>query len=103
LSAIGVLLATVVVTVIVTSQFLVSKRLARVEHPDLPGIDVTGLDAERLQLLLIQSKNQQCLCHCGFTLSECRQKDPNCPRSGPILESMVRSYRQDEQSPPKAK
>lgn len=68
------------------------------EQPDLPGIDVTGLEPGALQMLLARAENERCPCTCGFTLAECRHKDRTCPLSGPILDGMVREYRGQQRS-----
>lgn len=63
------------------------------EIPDLPGIDVFGLDAEQRQLLVARAKDERCPCQCGFTLADCRGKDLSCPVSGPVLRRLVNEYR----------
>jgi len=65
----------------------------RVEHPELPGVDVRDLDGRQLQTLLAESRQQPCTCGCGFTLAECRHKDPTCRHRQPILQRMVRDLR----------
>lgn len=86
------------VAVLVGAKFSASQTQARAEHPDLPGIDVAGIDSEQLQLLLATAKNERCSCSCGFTLADCRHKDTTCPRSGPILDEIVKEYRRQHQS-----
>ena len=78
---------------VVAIEFSASQKLPSKENPDLPGIDVVGLDADQFQMLLTRAKNERCPCTCGFTLAECRHKDRTCPLSGPILDGMVRDYR----------
>jgi hypothetical protein len=94
LSGAGVLIAAVCIAVIVGTNFSTQHLPPKREHPDLPGIDVAGLDTNYLGLLLTESKKQSCPCSCGFTLADCRHKDPTCPRSGPILNGMVKDYRE---------
>lgn len=65
----------------------------RVEHPELPGVDVRGLDDQQVQTLLADSRQQPCTCGCGFTLADCRLKDPTCRHRRPILQRMVGEYR----------
>lgn len=87
---VSVLLVALIAAMVVTRS---PQPVSRVEHPDLPGIDVNGLDAKQFQLLLAESKHTPCVCGCGFTLADCRHKDPSCRQSGPILDGMVREYR----------
>ena len=63
------------------------------EMPDLPGIDVSGLDSEQRQLLVARAKDERCPCNCGFSLADCRHKDSSCPTSGPVLLRIVDEYR----------
>jgi hypothetical protein len=65
----------------------------RVEHPELPGVDVRGLNDQQVQTLLADSRQQPCTCGCGFTLADCRLKDPTCRHRRPILQRMVGEYR----------
>jgi hypothetical protein len=64
-------------------------RPVRSVHAELPGIALDGLDAAQVQDVLVASRRESCPCGCGFTLAECRVKDPTCPRSGAILAKMV--------------
>jgi hypothetical protein len=83
----------VVVAVVAAMAIERAQRPPRLQHPDLPGIDVSGLDAEQLQAFLAESKRLPCKCGCGFTLADCRHKDPTCSHSRPVLTRMVREYR----------
>lgn len=89
----GVMLALLVGGAVFVAVEFSAARMLRRESPDLPGIDVSGLDAGELQRLLTKARSEHCPCKCGFTLADCRHKDPTCPLSRPILDGMVRSYR----------
>lgn len=84
--------------VVVSVQFSASRMRLGTETPDLPGIDVAGMNPEQLQALLARATNEHCPCACGFTLAECRHKDTTCPLSGPILDGIVKEYRNQERN-----
>lgn len=82
---------------VVAVEFSQSQRSPS-DVPDLPGIDVAGLDPEQLHSLIEKARATQCSCTCGFTLADCRHKDRTCPLSGPILEKMVDKLRNPQRS-----
>lgn len=98
----GTLALVVGFAVLVGVEFSASRMRARSESPDLPGIDVAGLDPEQVQVLITRARNERCPCPCGFTLAECRHKDSTCPLSGPILDGIVKDYRNRGPSPGRA-
>jgi hypothetical protein len=92
------LVAVVGFAVLVGGEFSASREVASRENAALPGIDLAGLDPEQRDMLLTKAAHQPCPCTCGFTLADCRHKDRTCPRSGPILDGMVREYRSQQRS-----
>ena len=91
--AVGLAAAAIAIGVLVVTD-LNGAHPVRTVHSELPGIDLSGLDPAQVQTVLAASKREGCPCGCGFTLAECRFKDPTCPRSGPILDEMVGRLRQ---------
>lgn len=55
---------------------------------DIKGIDVSALDAKRLETFVRFANAERCTCGCGYTLAACRTYDQTCPVSGPILEAL---------------
>lgn len=91
--AVGLAAAAIAIGVLVVTD-LKGSHPSRTVHAELPGIDLSGLEPPQVQAILVASKRESCPCGCGFTLAECRFKDPACPRSGPILDEMVGRVRQ---------
>ena len=87
-------LAAAAMAIVLVATDLKGAHPARTVHPELPGIDLSGLDPAQVEAILAASKREGCPCGCGFTLAECRFKDPTCPRSGPILDEIIGRVRQ---------
>jgi hypothetical protein len=60
---------------------------------EVRGVDVAGLDPERLELFVRFANAQRCTCGCGYTLAGCRASDMTCGVSGPRLEALLDSIR----------
>lgn len=91
--AVGLAAAAMAIGVLVATDFK-GAHPARTVRSELPGIDLSGLDPAQIEGILAASQREGCPCGCGFTLAECRFKDPTCPRSEPILDEMIGRVRQ---------
>ena len=60
---------------------------------EVPGVDVSGLDAGHLELFLRHANAGQCTCGCGYTLAGCRASDMTCDVSGGRLQALLDSIR----------
>ena len=45
---------------------------------DLPGIDMSGLSADKKAAVLKLLREQDCTCKCGMKMAQCRFQDPKC-------------------------
>lgn len=61
--------------------------------PTLNGVDFTGLSGEQIAAAMKLLGETRCNCGCSMTISECRVKDPNCPRSLPIARSVIADFK----------
>ena len=60
---------------------------------DVRGVDVSDLDAPRLELFLRRANAEQCTCGCGYTLAGCRASDMTCEVSGGRIQALLDSVR----------
>ncbi|MGH7731429.1 MAG: hypothetical protein ACRENJ_09295, partial [Candidatus Eiseniibacteriota bacterium] len=60
---------------------------------EVRGVDVSGLDARRLELFLRYANAEQCTCGCGYTLAGCRASDMTCDVSGGRIGALLDSIR----------
>lgn len=58
---------------------------------EIPGADVSGLDAAQQVAFVRFANAQRCSCGCGFTLAACRRYDPTCEVSGPRVQALLDS------------
>ncbi len=58
---------------------------------EVPGVDVSRLSPERLELFVRVANTRRCSCGCGFTLAACRRFDSECDVSGPIVAKLADS------------
>jgi hypothetical protein len=57
---------------------------------DLPGVDLTVLQASARDRLVREANLQKCPCNCHLTLAGCRNRDRNCQTSLTIARMMVK-------------
>lgn len=57
---------------------------------ELPGVDLTGLNAEQKKKALHRLNAESCTCGCALTLSQCRVNDTECPVSGKLAAQVVK-------------
>ena len=60
---------------------------------DLPGVDITGLNARQKAAAVKILRSADCSCACGMKLAECRVKDPGCAYSTNLSAEVVRSVK----------
>jgi len=60
---------------------------------EVRGVDVSDLDAARLELFLRRANAEQCTCGCGYTLAGCRASDMTCDVSGGRVQALLDSVR----------
>lgn len=56
----------------------------------LPGVDMSGLSPAARRRVLARLRTQPCPCGCGFSVAECRVKDPSCTVSLGLANQAVR-------------
>jgi len=47
-------------------------------NSEVPGVDLTGVDAATVEKLKETLSSQRCTCGCNMSVLECRHKDPGC-------------------------
>jgi thiol-disulfide isomerase/thioredoxin len=66
---------------------------ARIEYIDqaqqMQGVDLSRVPAERKTAVLQALNAEQCSCHCGLTVAQCRIDDPTCSVSLPQAKSII--------------
>jgi protein-disulfide isomerase len=60
----------------------------------LPKVDLTGLTAAQKAKVLRLLRDNECSCHCGMKVAECRMQDPSCAYSKGIAEAIVEAIKQ---------
>jgi thiol-disulfide isomerase/thioredoxin len=55
----------------------------------IPGVDLSGLSAEKRATVLQALNSEHCTCGCGLTIAQCRVDDPTCTVSLPIAQRLV--------------
>jgi len=60
---------------------------------EVRGVDLEGLDAAQLELLVRFANARGCTCGCGYTLAGCKASDMSCEESGARLEALRDSIR----------
>ncbi len=58
---------------------------------ELPGTDLSALSSGQAEVFLRFANARRCTCGCGFTLAACRQFDPSCEVSGPLVAALLDS------------
>jgi hypothetical protein len=59
----------------------------------VPDVDVSDLGSERRETFVRLINARSCDCGCGYTLGACRNFDPTCEFSGPIVQALLDSIR----------
>jgi thiol-disulfide isomerase/thioredoxin len=68
--------------------------LANAAHAtEIPGVDLSGISAEKRQTLLARLNEDKCTCGCDLTLAQCRINDTDCKVSLPIARALVRKVK----------
>jgi protein-disulfide isomerase len=56
---------------------------------ELPGVDLSGLNAAQKATVLKLAHDQGCSCGCSMKVAECREKDPSCTYSKGLASVMA--------------
>jgi protein-disulfide isomerase len=59
----------------------------------LPGVDFSGLTAAQKTTVMKLLKQQDCSCHCGMKIAECRVNDPGCAYSTGLAAAMIEAIK----------
>ncbi len=59
----------------------------------VPDLDLTALDPGRRETFVRFINARFCECGCGYTLGACRNFDPTCEYSGPLVAALFDSVR----------
>jgi predicted DsbA family dithiol-disulfide isomerase len=60
----------------------------------LPNVDLTGLTAAQKAKVLKLVRENECSCHCGMKVAECRMMDPSCSYSKGIAQAIADAIKQ---------
>jgi hypothetical protein len=60
---------------------------------EVPGFDLSDLNATRREIFVRFANAERCTCGCGFTLAACRAYDPSCEVSAPRVQTLLDSVR----------
>ena len=60
----------------------------------LPKVDLTGLTAAQKAKVLRLLRDNECSCHCGMKVAECRMMDPSCSYSKGIAQAIADAVKQ---------
>src|SRR5581483_8956516 len=67
----------------------------------LPKVDLSGLTPAQTARALKLMRQDDCSCHCGMKVAECRMKDPSCAYSrgmAAIIVDAIRHGKTDQQA-----
>jgi thiol-disulfide isomerase/thioredoxin len=74
-------------------EFVERPRHAGLENAaqakEIPGVDLTGLSAEKRVATLLRLNEEPCTCGCELTVARCRIEDPACGVSLPLARRLV--------------
>ncbi len=59
----------------------------------LPNVDLSGLTPAQTAKVLKLLRSNDCTCHCGMKMAECRMKDPSCSYSKGVAAAIVDAIR----------
>jgi thiol-disulfide isomerase/thioredoxin len=62
------------------------------EVASIPGVDLSGLPADKRGAALEKMNTDACACGCGLTVARCRIDDPSCGVSLPMAKQIVASF-----------
>jgi hypothetical protein len=60
---------------------------------EVPGFDLSELDASRREIFVRFANAERCTCGCGYTLAACRAFDSSCEVSAPRVQTLLDSVR----------
>lgn len=60
---------------------------------EVPGFDLSDLDAARREIFVRFANAERCTCGCGYTLAACRAFDSSCEVSAPRVQALLDSVR----------
>ncbi len=60
---------------------------------EVPGVDLAALSPARREVFLRFANAERCTCDCGYTLAGCRNYDPDCDVSLPMVRALLDSVR----------
>lgn len=58
-------------------------------YKDIPGIDLVKLSPSARSHLLQKLNHDSCTCGCRMTLAHCSHRDPDCPKSLPVIRDLM--------------
>lgn len=61
-------------------------------YRQLPGINLTGIDASRREDVLQELNRRGCSCGCEMTLAHCRNHDPECQTSARLCREVLAQF-----------
>lgn len=59
---------------------------------DLPGVELSGLNASQKPAALKMVREQDCNCGCNLKIAECRVKDPKCSYSQALANAVAKEF-----------
>ena len=62
-------------------------------YTELPGVDLSGLPADRKDALLKRLNAQRCPCDCNHTIASCRNRHGSCSMSLAVARQAVEAAR----------
>ncbi len=68
------------------------EQLKAENNPEVPGVDIRGLPAERLAQFKKDLEAQPCTCGCNLNLLKCRHDDRLCAVSRKLAREMLKKY-----------
>ncbi|MFZ0736349.1 MAG: TlpA disulfide reductase family protein [Candidatus Acidiferrales bacterium] len=66
---------------------------------ELPGVDMSGLDAKQKQIALKRMNSEFCTCGCKLTLAQCRINDSECATSKQLTAKIVKEVAAGKTAP----
>jgi protein-disulfide isomerase len=64
-----------------------------VAQNELPGVDLSGLNAAQKATVLKLTHEQGCSCGCSMKIAECREKDPSCTYSKGLASTIANAIK----------
>jgi len=70
-----------------------SAAIKRAWVDEIPELSLDDMAPARRELFLRLVNSRECTCGCGYTLGACRNYDPTCDVSGPLVAALLDSVR----------